>query len=145
MSEMKNFKIDFVKRTIFILNNHYKDEKYEVTLLLNCLLALVSLPIELKKDEYDKKIKQYKKDCVSKLTSLSNFANYNKTTYNTRFRNIRNAIAHLNIEPITSNKKIESITLRNINNDGIMNFEVNISIENLKMFAEYVANEYIKL
>jgi hypothetical protein len=41
-----DFKKEFPKRTIDILDRHSSNEKYDVTLLLNCLLALLVLPKE---------------------------------------------------------------------------------------------------
>ena len=49
MSEIRNFNKEFVERTIDILEKCSKNTEYEVTLLLNCLLALVTLPIERNK------------------------------------------------------------------------------------------------
>lgn len=51
MSMMYRFDKDFVERTKELLNDAYYNTKKEVTLLLNCLLALVILPIERKKRE----------------------------------------------------------------------------------------------
>ena len=49
MSIMHNFDKDFVKRTKNIIENISKSTEYDVTLLLNCLLALVTLPLEQKR------------------------------------------------------------------------------------------------
>ena len=46
---MYNFDKDFVERTKELLIESYYNTEREVTLLLNCLLALVILPIERKK------------------------------------------------------------------------------------------------
>ena len=45
---MEEFDRDFIIRTLDIIDNCSKYTKYEVTLLINCLLALVTLPIERK-------------------------------------------------------------------------------------------------
>lgn len=143
MSEMIDFKRDFVDRSIKVLNKYFENEEYEVTLLLNCLLALVTLPIENKKDIENEDVNEFKKKCVNKLKELKNDMFYIKMDYKTIFRNIRNSIAHLNIKEKSNNGKIESITLWNVNKKEKINFKVNISVENLKIFAEYVAKEYI--
>ena len=45
--EMINFDKEFVERTkVIVLNQCNDDFKYNVTLLLNCMLGLVSLPTE---------------------------------------------------------------------------------------------------
>ena len=67
MSEMDNFNIDFVKRTLYNIN-HYDGIKYEVTFLLNCLFGLVNLPIEREKNYYTDEIDNFKEECVKKNT-----------------------------------------------------------------------------
>ena len=57
MSDMPNFKKDFVERTLKVLKEY--DSEYEVTLLLNCLLALVSFPIELQENEINVKAEEF--------------------------------------------------------------------------------------
>ncbi len=49
MSMMYKFDKDFVIRTKELLSEFYDNTEREVTLLLNCLLALVVLPVERKK------------------------------------------------------------------------------------------------
>lgn len=143
MSEMGNFNKGFVERTKGILEKYYDDEKDEVTLLLNCLFALVSLPIERKKDEYSIESEEFQEDCVRMLKQLIKKPYTNKDEINF-FRNIRNSIAHLNIELKSNNGIIESVTLWSKNPDtGKIVLKFNISVENLKIFAEYVAQEYL--
>ena len=143
MAEMKNFNREFVERTIEILNNYYSNTEYEITLLLNFLLAMVTLPIELQKNNTNKNAKKFKIDCVTKLKELSTIKqNCNDDTI---FENIRNAIAHLNINIENSNNKVEKIILKNLANKnfGTCTLKISISPNNLKKFMEYVANECI--
>ena len=76
MAIMHNFDKDFVKRTKNIIENISKSTEYEVTLLLNCLLALVTLPLEQKKvDKYNKSDKEaieFQKKCINKIDELRN-------------------------------------------------------------------------
>ena len=155
MSMMEEFDRDFIIRTLDIIDNCSKYTKYEVTLLINCLLALVTLPIERKKYsdsvELSEETLMFQKDCVKKIKQLKNKQNYINHNEKYFFNNIRNAIAHLHIlvDKGTSENTIENITLINalneekyINNE--FNLRINISVENLKVFAIYVGEEYLK-
>lgn len=143
MSEMKNFNKEFVERTKEILEKYYDNEKDEVTLLLNCLSALVSLPIEREKDEDSIEAEEFQEDCVKMMKQLIKKPYTNKDERNF-FRNIRNSIAHLNIKLEPNNGIIESVTLWSRNsNTGKIVLKINISVDNLKRFAEYVAQEYL--
>ena len=155
MAMMKKFDKEFIERTINILENCSKHTEYEVTLLLNCLLALVTLPIERNKIKkgniQSKKITTFQKDSVEKIKELKNEREYINICEEYFFNNIRNSIAHLHIELEESNYKnrIENIILRNAKNDIEFNkknydLQINISVQNFKKFALYVAKEYIK-
>ncbi len=156
MAMIYNFDKDFVKRTEEVLLSCYKNTEYEVTLLLNCLLALVSLPLERNKvtanGNSDIKIINFQKNCKSKLRELKNSYKEEKFNPNDKYilNHIRNAIAHLHIslEESSYNGQIQNIILRdsrNIQKFNVKdyNFAINISVENLKKFAIYVANEYL--
>lgn len=143
MSGMKNFNKEFVQRTRGILEKYYDNEKDEVTLLLNCLSALVSLPIEREKDEDSIEAEEFQEDCVNMMKQLIKkpYTNKDETNF---FRNIRNSIAHLNIKLEPNNGIIDSVTLWSRNsNTGKIVLKINISVDNLKKFAEYVAQEYL--
>ncbi len=152
---MKNFDKDFVSRTLEILDRHYGNEEYEVTLLLNCLLALVSLPIERNKIKKgiqdDCIIEQFRVQCINRLKQLINDKDYINTEEKFFFNNIRNAIAHLHIEVEKGNynNTIENVILRNAKNEEKYkrreyNFQINISVKNLREFAKFVAQEYLE-
>lgn len=146
MAEMKKFETDFVKRTKDILNNNVDIEEYEVTFLLNCLLGMVTLPVEIEKDKKSEKSMKFQNDCIKKLKELSQELIWKENNDNQLFRNIRNAIAHLNISfKLNSYKNIEYVVLKNKKNGrtGKCTFQVTISVNNLKKFAEYVAQEYL--
>ena len=62
--EIKYFDKEFVERTKYIVQTQCKDEfTYDVTLLLNCLLGLVSLPTERTRSNST----LFKNECVNKL------------------------------------------------------------------------------
>lgn len=139
------------------MNNCSEHTEYEVTLLLNCLLALVTLPIEKNKIQRNQtqnsKVIKFQQDCINKIKELKNSnekfdINNNEKLF---FNNIRNAIAHLHIELEESvyKGKIENVILRNaINETNFKNekytLQINISVSNLKIFSKYVATEYLK-
>lgn len=147
MSEIVNFNKEFVERTKNVLERNYGNEEYEVTLLLNCLLGLVSFPIELLKDKSNQEAKEFQTDCVRKLEELidknEDYKNPNK--YFT-FRNIRNSIAHIGIEPLPYDNQIGKIifTSKKNNKNYAITLKFCISVENLYIFANYVAEEYLK-
>ena len=144
MSEMNNFKKDFVERTIKILGDCSRYTEHDVTLLLNCLLGMVTFPIEIQKNKTNKKAKQYKIDCVNKMKELSKIEK-NYCNDDSFFENIRNAIAHLNIKVENNNGKIEKIEFRNLEYGvkGKCTLKISILPSNLKLFMEYVAQEYL--
>lgn len=155
MSMMKKFDKDFVSRTMKILDDCSGKTEYEVTLLLNCLLALVTLPIErnkiTKKVKQEDKMIEFQRDCVNKIEELRNEKDYINNNKEYFFNNIRNAIAHLHIELEEGcyRKDIENIILRNaLDEDEFKNknynLQLNISVNNLMLFAKYVAEEYLK-
>lgn len=150
MAEMKEFNTEFIKRTIEILNNCSDKTEYDTTLLINCLLGLLVHPIEDYKDEKISNINQYKTNCVNKLRELSSKSI--KTDPNNKddqsiFRNIRNSVAHLNVELGSYKGTIESITFSNRigGKKGKVTLEFTLSVKNLKEFALYVGNEYLKM
>ena len=153
MAMMEKFDKNFVERTIDILKKEYDRMDYEVTFLLNCLLALITLPNE-RKNNNDKRIKKFKLDCVHKLNELKGeieneiFDDNDDYT----FSHVRNSIAHLHIEVDKGSYEntIERIILRDARdnilfNKGEYNFSISISVKNLKEYAIYVAENYLKL
>ncbi len=139
MSEMPKFKQNFIERTLNILDEYSDNTQYDVTLLLNCLLSLVVFPIEETKDEISLKSEIFKDKCVNKLEELKNKKAYINKDSENFFRNIRNSIAHLNIKTNSKNEIIEDITLWDK-----PNFRINISVDNLRKFARFVAEQYLQ-
>ncbi len=148
MSEMKKFNKGFVKRTSEILNEYEPITEYNVTLLLNCLIGLIVFPIEELKDEHDKITNQFKSDCVNKLKELS--GDTFKVTPNSVdddkiFRNIRNSVAHINVELKSKENIIDKVIFINKQKGrkGDTTLEYALSVSDLKKFALYIATEYL--
>ena len=144
MSEMINFNRDFVIRTRKILEKYSDKEENEVTFLLNCLLALVCLPIEREKNEFNEESEIFREICINKLIELKNEKPYTNNDSSHFFENIRNAIAHLNVKFIKGENPIKNIILYDINDKGKTNLKFSITICNLKKFAIYIADEYVE-
>ena len=88
--EIKYFDKEFVERTKYIVQTQCKDEfTYDVTLLLNCLLGLVSLPTERTKPNST----LFKNECVNKLKSMGVIIN--STDDDKTFRTVKNALSHM--------------------------------------------------
>lgn len=146
MTMMKNFDKEFIERTLEILEGLSSKTEYEVTLLLNCLLALVTLLIEREKES---DLIEFQRSCNRKIRELKNEQLYIDETEdeNIFFRNIRNSIAHLNIklEESPIENQIDGVVMKNYTRAGKCNFQVSISVENLRVFAKFVAEEYLKV
>ena len=138
--EMKNFNKEFVERTKeIVVNMCHDDFEYDVTLLLNCLLGLVSLPTE-KTSQDDI---QFQTDCIRKLRDMGVIV---KPTIDDKkiFRTVKNALSHVYIEPCNERGNIEHIILKDRkdrNSDA--HTELKFSVEDLKEFALYVADKHL--
>ena len=121
---------DLPKRTFDILEN-YKGE-YEVTLLINCLVALLILPWERFRDQIpDVDIGTLRKwglerKHVKKIRC--NLCGYNLKEI---VLHMRNATAHMNIKTINdNNNEIERLIFKDRSG-----FILEIPVENLKIFV----------
>ena len=146
MSMMKNFDRDFVERTAELLSGDIKEKaiEYDVTLQLNCLLAMITLPLERKRDENDPVDQNFKKDCIDYLRSGADIIVGSKKDDNFLMMDIRDAIAHLNVqvEPDPYGN-IEYVILKNEYN-GKNRFECRMTVKTLKGFAHHVSQQYLK-
>lgn len=137
--EMKNFNKEFVQRTKEIVTTLCHDDfKYDVTLLLNCLLGLVSLPTERTAREVD----TFQTDCVKKLKDMG--VVMKSTSDEQTFRTVKNALSHMYIEPCNEGGNIEQIILKDRRTrTAPVHTELKFSVENLKEFALYVADKHL--
>jgi len=141
---MQDFQVDFVKRSIDILNNY--EGEYTFSNLLNCTLGLIISPFEkgnnvevwaklideievLKKVQINNFSPKYKR--VDEPKSLMNF-----------LRRIRHAFAHQNIFPINENQKFVKVQITNQTN-GVEDLNVIFNESQLKSFALFIANTYL--
>lgn len=90
--EIKHFDKEFVERTKMIVQTQCRDDfEYDVTLLLNCMLGLVSLPTERTKPGQS----SFKQECVNKLKNMGVIVS--STDDDKTFRTVKNALSHMNI------------------------------------------------
>lgn len=133
-----DFKTDFPKRTIDIIERYSSKEKYDVTLLLNCLLALLVLPKEKFYDNIPEEIPHdwgLKKENIQKVQCrVCGYKIKNIVT------NMRHAIAHLNIETSNdSNGNIEKVKFINRSK-----FIAEIPVKDLKTFVKKLVEHVIE-
>lgn len=158
MGAIREYKLEFPKRTIYLLDSFRKQEvdyRYDVTLLMNCLLGLIVLAVEnsdreklmpgkvdtgllemlphkVKYKRGKKGIQEVSADFLKSLDKLE------------LLKKIRNGIAHQNILGINENGIWAGVKLWNINKSGEINFEMTLSTEQLYSLATYISKHYLK-
>ena len=138
--EIKHFDKEFVERTKYIIENiDHVAIKFEITLLLNCMMGLISLPTE----RTDSQDNEFKSSCVQKLRQLNVI--HRETNDDKTFRAVKNALSHMYIEPINQDAKIELIILRDkVNREAnYYHTELIFSAQQLKEFALFVAELHL--
>ena len=147
MSMMHNFDKDFVTRTKELLSGNIQEKsvEYDVTLQLNCLLSMVTLPLERKRNEKNSVDTLFKKSCIDFLKKNATIELGAQKSDDYLMMDIRDAIAHLRIqvEP-DSFGNIQNIVLENKYNQKY-EFRCRMSVQTLKDFALHVTNEYLRL
>ena len=148
--EYSNVEIEFVKRTLKLINQyeHLKynlniDERYEVTLLINCLLGVIVFPKE-------KSFSKIPNDRI--LKNLKKEMGINKSYINPKYRTIRdfiedlrNPIAHSNLNfesDETTNEITKIIFLDNTTNPN--EIVASFCPEELISFIRYYSDWVIK-
>jgi hypothetical protein len=138
--EYKDLKKDLPKRTIDILKN-YKGN-YEVTLLINCLTALLVLPKERFFNQIpDEDICNLQGWGLTKEHMIE--VRYGSRGYNLReiVRNMRNAIAHMNIDVANNDERqIDKVIFKNKR----AKIWLEIPVEDLRTFVIKLAKSVIE-
>lgn len=141
---MQDFQVDFVKRSIDILNKY--NGEFPFSNLLNCTLGLIILPFEKGSnvEVWEKLIEEID---VLKKVQIKNFSpkykniDEPKSLFNF-LRRIRHAFAHQNIFPINENKKFVKVQITNQIN-GVEDLNVIFNESQLRSFALFIANTYL--
>lgn len=124
-------------------------EKYEVTLLLNCLLGLIVLPNERHKESLVKEGKKIRIDDMrgwgvdeNTVMKWSKIPSHSRTLYDV-VRRMRNSVAHFGIKVCASDtgrRDIYAIEFRDVNpRDKNDTFYMKIEVDELKMFVKRLA------
>lgn len=147
MSNYEQQEFDFVKRTREILHQYEKlqpegEEKYEVTLLLNCFVGLLILPKEY---WYEKlPTTEVDENEWGINPKLINHIEGNSKSVQQIARRFRNSITHYRFE-VFSNKKgeIGSIEFNDCKGNN-STFKAEIPVENLKLFLKKLSDWFLK-
>jgi len=172
MTAIKDYKIDFIKRTKEMLEENYesfKEKDKEVTFLLNCLLGLiVSISENEKKgnevfkgniDDDFLILLPDKIRFVEDKQMTNDLTNINLNELNVKIKishknalkgksklwlinKIRNGIAHQNINGINEDGRWVGVRLQNSNNSK-KDFEIIFTIAELKKLAIALADMYL--
>lgn len=135
-----SIEIDFVKRTLEIINDY--SGNYEVTLLINCCLGLLVLP----KEKYFKSIPIEEIPIEGKLWGLSRDSvnvGCSVCGYQLRdvIRKIRNGVCHFKVKTIPDGSR--KINILEITDGG--KFKATLTVDELKefviSFASHVSKE----
>lgn len=155
MGHYKQGEFDFVTRTKSIIEQYNNinfsetsDEKYEITLCMNCMLGLVVIPQQVWFDKVPNT--DLNKDWFIKTSHITTIED-NKYKINEIVRHIRNSVSHGNITPTSkdkgSNRKITHIKFKDfpIGNSTTPTFEAEVPVETLKKFAVKFANTMLEI
>lgn len=145
MSEYLSIDQDFVRRTKIIIEQYenlvnHNGEKYETTLLLNCLIGLLVLPKEIlynkiPNTELDRSTWGISSNEIIKIRQ--------KKTVRNVVRHIRNSICHFRVTALSEYSIIKEIRFEDIDTNGDIVFIAEVSIENLKNFAHKISDFFL--
>lgn len=149
MSNYKKQEFDFIERTKLIINQYDKiqipkKEKFEVTLLLNCLVGLFILPQQHWFNNISKELIS-KKEWGIEDFHIS-FINKGETkNVKDIARHIRNSIAHYKFKVFgNSNNEISKIKFEDFNHEKEKTFEATFPLANFKIFVDKFSTALIK-
>ena len=138
--EIVNFDKEFVERTKEIIEQSQCFE-HKITLLLNCMLALVNLPTERtgKNDE------SFKSDIIQKIKSMQVIDPEVSTTDDKLFKGVRNALSHMHINIENKNGIIDEIILCDkYPKATTYHTKLKFNTQQLKEFAIFVADKHLE-
>lgn len=140
--EIKIFDREFVERTKKIIEQSSSAEsEYEVTLLINCMLALVSLPTE--RTSNTSRCDSFRKAIVEELRRM-NVIQKESSEHQT-FRAIKNALSHMHIEVKNKHGLISEVIFWDKHPDAAQYHTVlKFSPLQMKEFALFVANKHLE-
>jgi len=155
MSHFSQGEFDFILRTKLILEQYdkidfslLKEEKFEITLCMNCLLGLVVLPQQVWFSSVPNC--ELNNDWFIKQTHIK-YIEGSQYRINEIVRHIRNSVSHGNVIPISKdkgiNKMITHLKFSDYFEDKTTNptFEAEIPVDTLKKFALKFAETMLEI
>lgn len=152
----KIFEVDFIKRSLEIIEQYDKhvipnvppNNQYEVTLLINCLLGLLVLPKERRRNRIPdtpiadlnawginrEHIIDAGKDCVGRQRNVSNLTLLELTT------DLRNSIAHILFRTLGDGEHISHVEF-STNRSG---FKAKIPVNDFRVFVTKLATMVVQ-
>lgn len=158
---MKNLDTQFVERTIHLINDYQGD--LDFTMILNCTLGLIILPLEVNKnkplDFLNRSLNEV--EVINSIFSKDPDYIFNPTirdrnsrgfkaaphTLKTFLIKTRNSLAHFaNSVPINEGNEWKKLILKDINraNNNNVEMQLTFSKEGMKEFALFIAKEYLR-
>ncbi|MBI4547279.1 MAG: hypothetical protein HY707_04810 [Ignavibacteriae bacterium] len=141
--EFQDFETEFIQRTLMILQQYDQyapvdKEKFEVTLLINCLVALLVLPQQKRFNE----IPDISIDLLGEWGIRPEFIScwgtgVPRPTLRALVHRLRNSVSHLQIEPKGDGKEITQIEFRDRNG-----FCAAIPVSSLNLFVRKFAGSF---
>lgn len=138
------FNKEFLNRTKNIIETHTGE--YEATLLLNCTLALICLPIEkLINDNYEIINQVYSKleELKIPITLKTDLSKEPENNYMI-IKALRNGIAHLGIDAVNADKKLSAFIITGTTENFKKKYEFYFTLEKLRKFCDEMLNIYLK-
>lgn len=156
MSNYKQQEFDFINRTKEIIKQYdslvvkneeiSRDEKYEVTLFINCLVGLLILPEQEWFNQLPKEAISKEKWGISESQVIFIKEGEKKNVKNIA-RHLRNSISHYNFKVFKeSSDEIAGIELEDFEDIKKVNrtFKADLKIEDLRNFAEKLSSYFLK-
>lgn len=110
-----------------------------MTLLLNCMLGLVSLPTERTNPGQN----SFRLECVNKLNNMGVIVS--STDDDKTFRTVNNALSHINIAPQNKDGVIDSIIIKDRRDrNSPFHTELQFTVPQLREFALFVADKHLE-
>lgn len=147
MSHYKNQELDFINRTKAIIKQYdsfqiVEKEKFEVTLLLNCLVGLLILPQQHWFDSLPTVIVSQKEWGINP-NHISSIKEGETKNIKDIARHLRNSIAHYEFVAFdNSSNQISSIKFKDKDREGNITFEAIIPLPNLRQFANKLTDTF---
>jgi hypothetical protein len=149
MSIYKKQEFDFILRTFKIIEQYQllklpKEENYEVTLMINCMVGLLVLPQQQWFSHLPKDLISTK-DWGIDPAHIS-FIKESKTV-NEIAKHLRNALSHYNFTAFAGkSSSITKIKFKDIDSrNGVLTFEATIPISNLMSFLKKISSSMLEI